>query len=73
MAVQDLDTSAPRRSKSAIQSETRVDRAADDDFEFPPTAHPGRELLTMILFALSCIALMVWGVFWVVWRLISLI
>ena len=37
--------------------------------DFPPTAHPGRELSTAILFVLLVLALLVWGG----WRLISLI
>jgi TRAP-type C4-dicarboxylate transport system permease small subunit len=40
----------------------------DDDFDFPPTAHPGRELFTASLFVLLVLALLVWGG----WKLISL-
>ena len=40
----------------------------DDGFDFPPTAHPGRELFTAILFVLLVLALLVWGG----WKLISL-
>ena len=53
-------------------SETRALRAAsaravgaaqdsDDDFDFLPTAHPGRELFTASLFVLLTIALFVWA------------
>jgi len=34
---------------------------ADDDFDFLPTAHPGRELFTASLFVLLTIALFVWA------------
>jgi CDP-diglyceride synthetase len=40
----------------------------DDGFDFPPTAHPGRELFTAILFVLLVLALLIWGG----WKLISL-
>jgi hypothetical protein len=40
-------------------------RLADDGFDFPPTAHPGRELFTFTLFVL--LALQVCGG----WNLIS--
>jgi hypothetical protein len=40
----------------------------NDDFDFPPTAHPGRELFTFSLFALSIITIVVWGC----WKLLSL-
>jgi hypothetical protein len=39
----------------------------DDGLDFPPTAHPGRELLTASLFVLAIITFLVWGG----WRLIS--
>lgn len=42
---------------------------SDDDFDFPPTAHPGRELFTFSLFVLLVVALAAWGG----WKLISLI
>jgi hypothetical protein len=41
----------------------------DDGFDFPPTAHPGRELFTGCLFVLLVLALLVWGG----WKLISVI
>jgi hypothetical protein len=41
----------------------------DDGFDFPPAAHPGRELFTASLFVLLVLALLVWGG----WKLISLI
>jgi hypothetical protein len=42
---------------------------SDDDFDFPPTAHPGREVFTFSLFVLMVVALVVWGG----WKLISLV
>jgi len=32
-----------------------------DDFDFPPTAHPGRELFTASLFVLVILTFVVWG------------
>jgi hypothetical protein len=53
----------------ASQSSTDAARECDDGFDFPPTAHPGRELFTFSLFVLLIIAILVWGG----WKLISLI
>jgi hypothetical protein len=44
-------------------------RESDDGFDFPPAAHPGRELATASLFGLAIMTLVVWGG----WKLISLI
>ena len=41
---------------------------ADEDFDFPPTVYPGRELFSFGLFALTIITFLVWGG----WRLFSL-
>jgi hypothetical protein len=60
---------APQRAEIASQSSVRAERESDDDFDFPPTAHPGRELFTASLFVLLIMALVVWGG----WKLISLI
>ena len=62
---------APRalRTERASQSSVGGARESDDGFDFPPTAHPGRELFTGCLFVLLVLALLVWGG----WRLISLI
>jgi hypothetical protein len=49
------------------QSSTDAAREYDDGFDFPPTAHPGRELFTFSL--LLIITAVVWGG----WKLISLI
>jgi hypothetical protein len=51
------------------QSSTDAARDYDDGFDFPPTAHPGRELFTFSLFVLLIITAVVWGG----WKLISLI
>jgi hypothetical protein len=51
------------------QSSTDAARDYDDGFDFPPTAHPGRELFTFSLFVL----LIITAVFWGGWKLISLI
>jgi hypothetical protein len=41
----------------------------EDDYDFPPTAHPGRELFTAIFFTVLILAFLVWGI----WKLISII
>ena len=57
------------RAQRASQSSVGDARESDDGFDFPPTAHPGRELFTASLFVLLIMALLVWGG----WKLISLI
>jgi hypothetical protein len=57
------------RAQRASQSSVIAARESDDGFDFPPTAHPGRELVTASLFVLLIMALLVWGG----WKLISLI
>jgi hypothetical protein len=57
------------RAERASQSSVRGTRESDDGFDFPPTAHPGRELFTASLFALVIITFVVWGS----WKLISLL
>lgn len=47
-------------AESASQS-VEAERELDDGFDFPPTAHPGRELFTASLFVLLIISLLVWG------------
>ena len=51
------------------QSSVGAARECDDGFDFPPTAHPGRELFAASLFVLVIISVVVWGG----WNLISLI
>jgi hypothetical protein len=53
----------------ASQSSTGAAYEFDDGFDFPPTAHPGRELFTSIFFVQLIVALVIWGG----WKLISLI
>ena len=62
------DTRAWRAERA---SESRVDEAreSDDGLDFPPTAHPGRELFTASLFVVMILSLLVWGG----WKLISLL
>jgi hypothetical protein len=57
------------RAERASQSSFGAARESDDGFDFPPTAYPGRELVTASLFVLLIMALLVWGG----WKLISLI
>jgi hypothetical protein len=56
------------RAERASQSSVNATREPDDGFDFPPTAHPGRELFTASLFVLLIISFLVWGG----WKLISL-
>ena len=56
-------------AERASQSSSGARRNSDDGFDFPPTAHPGRELFTACLFVLLSLALLVWGG----WKLISLL
>ena len=53
----------------ASQSSNGAPREFDDGFDFPPTAHPGRELFTSFFFVQLIVALVIWGG----WKLISLI
>ncbi len=56
------------RAERASQSSVGGERESDDGFDFPPTAHPGRELFTASVFVLVIITFVVWGG----WKLISL-
>jgi hypothetical protein len=56
------------RAEGASRVHTDRTREFDDGFDFPPTAHPGRELFTASLVVLLIISLLVWGG----WKLISL-
>ena len=48
------------RAERASQSSVNAARESDDGFDFPPTAHPGRELFTASLFVLLIISFLVW-------------
>jgi len=49
------------RAEQASQASFIAPREPDDGLDFPPTAHPGRELFTASLFALLSLALLFWG------------
>ena len=51
------------------QSSAEPARELDDGFDFPPAAHPGRELFTSCFFVQLIMAFVIWGG----WKLISLI
>jgi hypothetical protein len=57
------------RAERVSQSSVGAARESDDGFDFPPTAHPGRELVTGSLF----VFVMMTFVAWVGWKLTSLI
>ena len=56
-------------AEGASQSPVEAAHEDDDGYDFPPTAHPLRELFTASLFVLLIVALLVWGG----WKLISLL
>jgi hypothetical protein len=56
------------RAERASQRSVNAARESDDGYDFPPTAHPARELFTASLFVLLIISFLVWGG----WKLISL-
>ena len=47
-------------SGTAIESDSALN-SSDDGFDFPPTLHPVRELVTFSIFVAGVIALLVWG------------
>ena len=47
-------------SSAAIESDG-AHNSYDDGFDFPPTDHPVRELVTFSIFVSGVIALLVWG------------
>jgi hypothetical protein len=52
-------------SRSYSSRDSKADGAItsfDDGLDFPPTAHPVRELITFSIFALGVVGLIVWGV-----------
>lgn len=71
MARPVISTSCFKRAShtSGVErASTDPKREYDDGLDFPPTAHPGRELFTFSLFVLLIITFVVWGG----WKLISL-
>ena len=58
----------PAGAARELDDDSDVPAFSQDDFDFPPTLYPGRELLTFSLFVLIIVALVVWGG----WKLISL-
>jgi hypothetical protein len=61
MAFHDIDIGAQRGSKGVSQLSSSAADESDDGFDFPPTAHPGRELFTASLVVLLIMALVIWG------------
>ena len=47
-------------SGTAIKSDGALN-SSDDGFDFPPTLHPVRELITFSIFVSGIIALIIWG------------
>jgi hypothetical protein len=62
MNMANTDVGAWRHSE--IQSQTLIGEgrnSSDDGLDFPPTAHPFRELVTFSIFLSGLVALIVWG------------
>jgi hypothetical protein len=63
MNMANTDVGAWRHSEIRSQALAGEDRnSSDDGFDFPPTAHPFRELVTFSIFLSGVVALVVWGV-----------
>lgn len=69
MALSDAETGAWRDGERLSQSSTSAANDFEDDFDFPPTKHPGRELFTASVACLAVLGLIIWGLV----KLISLI
>jgi len=63
-----LQSQFPAGAARELDHDSDIPAFSDNDFDYPPTLHPGRELFTFSLFVLMIIALVVWGG----WKLISL-
>jgi hypothetical protein len=50
----------PRSPASMVLDSDDARNYSDDDVDFPPTAHPVRELVTASIFVLSVICLIIW-------------
>jgi hypothetical protein len=50
----------PRSPASMVLDSDDARNYSDDDVDFPPTAHPVRELVTASIFVLSVIGLIIW-------------
>jgi hypothetical protein len=69
MATRARSAERASRTSGVESASTDATRESDDGFDFPPTAHPARELFTFSLFILLIITLLAWGG----WKLISLL
>jgi hypothetical protein len=49
------------RALRAVSASAGAAQDSDDEFDFMPTAHPGREVFTASLFVFLIIALFVWA------------
>jgi hypothetical protein len=63
-----MNVGAWRRSDMPSRSYARTDinsasaaNSFDDGLDFPPTAHPVRELITFSIFALAVVGFVVWS------------
>jgi hypothetical protein len=54
----------PRSPISTVLESEDALNPSNDDFDFPPTAHPVRELVTASIFVLAVIVLIVWCMVW---------
>ncbi len=56
-----MDVRAWNQSEVRSQSHSSAFDFSDDGLDFPPTAHPIRELITFSIFVSGIIALIIWG------------
>ena len=56
-----MDVGAWRHSEVQSQSHSSAFDFSDDGLDFPPTAHPVRELITFSIFVSGIVALIIWG------------
>jgi hypothetical protein len=56
-----MNARAWRESEILSRAPRSIALEADDGFDFPPTAHPFRELATFSIFVCGLIALVGWG------------
>ena len=69
MALRDAEAGAWRDSERQTQTANSAANGFEGDYDFPPTRHPRRELLTASAAFLIVVGLIGWGLF----KLISLI
>lgn len=62
MDLTEADSRSWPKAESPPLSSTDGARDSQDDYDFPPTLHPGRELFTASVVLLAILGLFAWGV-----------